>query len=144
VLFSGFALTGFGSTFYHWQPNNDTLVWDRLPMTIVFTTFFAVMISERIDAWAGQWLVTPLLAIGIASVLYWHWTEVQGASDLRLYGLVQFFPMVAISMMMLLFPPQHTRNCDLWLVFGWYALAIVFQLTDAPVYKWLDLSVVTH
>jgi Ceramidase len=137
VLFLGITLTGFGSAYYHWRPNNDTLVWDRLPMTIVFTTFFAAMVSERIDARTGQWLCGPMLAIGIASVLYWHSTEVHGASDLRLYGLVQFFPMIAIPVMMLLFPPQYTRNCDLSMILGWYALAIVFQLTDGPVYKWL-------
>ena len=135
VLFLGIALTGFGSAYYHWQPNNDTLVWDRLPMTIVFTTFSAAMISERIDPQAGQWLFGPLMAVGLTSVLYWHWSEGRGACDLRLYGLVQFFPMVAIPVMTLLFPPRYTRNHDLWMIFGWYALAIVFQLTDAPVYK---------
>jgi hypothetical protein len=34
VLFSGILLTGFGSSYYHWNPNDDTLFWDRLPMTL--------------------------------------------------------------------------------------------------------------
>ena len=138
VMFLGITLTGFGSAYYHWRPNNDTLVWDRLPMTVVFTAFFAAMICERVDAHAGQWLFGPLLAIGITSVLYWHWSEARGASDLRLYGLVQFLPMAAIPIMTMLFPPNYTRNRDLWMIFGWYALAIVFQLTDAWVYNWLE------
>src|SRR5579863_735490 len=29
VLFIGVLLTGFGSAYYHWHPDNDTLVWDR-------------------------------------------------------------------------------------------------------------------
>jgi len=36
VIFSGILLTGFGSSFYHWNPNDSTLFWDRLP--IVQTT----------------------------------------------------------------------------------------------------------
>ena len=29
ALFLGIFLTGFGSSYYHWNPNNDTLFWDR-------------------------------------------------------------------------------------------------------------------
>ena len=32
----GFIFTGLGSAWYHLQPNDATLVWDRLPMTLVF------------------------------------------------------------------------------------------------------------
>jgi hypothetical protein len=138
VLFAGIGLTGFGSAYYHWRPDNGTLVWDRLPMAVVFMTFFASMISERIDMRAGRWLFGPLLATGVTSVLCWYWSEMRGASDLRLYGLVQFFPMSAIPVMAILFPPRYTRNRDLWIVLVWYAVAIVFQLTDAPVYNWLE------
>ena len=36
VLFAGITLVSVGSAYYHWNPNNQTLVWDRLPMTIGF------------------------------------------------------------------------------------------------------------
>jgi hypothetical protein len=36
ALFLGIFLTGFGSSYYHWNPNDDTLFWDRLPMTLCF------------------------------------------------------------------------------------------------------------
>jgi len=137
VLFLGITLTGFGSAYYHWRPDNDTLVWDRLPMTIVFTTFLAAMICERIDERAGRLLFLPLLAVGFLSVWSWHRSEMHGASDLRFYGLVQFLPMLTIPALALLFPPRYTKNRDLWMIFGWYALALVFQVTDAPVYKFL-------
>src|SRR3979411_1178118 len=29
VLFSGMLLTGVGSSYYHWNPNDGTLLWDR-------------------------------------------------------------------------------------------------------------------
>lgn len=34
VFFLGVALVFFGSGYYHRMPNDDSLVWDRLPMTI--------------------------------------------------------------------------------------------------------------
>ena len=135
ILFAGIALTGFGSAYYHWHPTNETLVWDRLPMTVVFMSFLASLIAERIDARAGQWLLGPFLVAGITSVLLWHASEVRGVGDQRWYGLVQFLPMAMIPVMSLLFPPRYTQNGDLWLILGWYALALVFQFTDAPVYN---------
>ncbi|MCP4589221.1 MAG: ceramidase, partial [bacterium] len=36
VFFGGVLLTGIGSGWYHLAPDNPTLVWDRLPMTLAF------------------------------------------------------------------------------------------------------------
>src|SRR5579872_6737446 len=36
LVFLGLFLTAFGSSYYHLAPDNARLVWDRLPMTIVF------------------------------------------------------------------------------------------------------------
>jgi hypothetical protein len=36
IFFTGLLLVAFGSAWYHYNPNNSTLVWDRLPMTIAF------------------------------------------------------------------------------------------------------------
>ena len=40
VFFAGVLLTGFGSAYYHLDPTNESLVWDRLPMTLAFMAFF--------------------------------------------------------------------------------------------------------
>jgi hypothetical protein len=39
VFFSGIFFTGLGSAYYHLSPSNDTLLWDRIPMTISFMAF---------------------------------------------------------------------------------------------------------
>lgn len=56
-------LTGFGSAYYHYAPSNDTLLWDRLPMTISFMAFFSFILSMHISERAGTILLWPLLAI---------------------------------------------------------------------------------
>src|SRR5262249_34965309 len=85
ILFAGIFLTGFGSSYYHWQPNDDTLFWDRLPMALAFMALLAGAIEERVSARAGAILLWPLLAIGLLSLLVWRWS-----GDLRLYAWVQF------------------------------------------------------
>jgi hypothetical protein len=40
ILFYATVLVSIGSTYYHWKPNDQSLVWDRLPMTIAFVSIF--------------------------------------------------------------------------------------------------------
>src|SRR5579872_2125467 len=81
LLFLGILMTGFGSSYYHLDPNDKTLFWDRLPMAISFMAILALAIGERLDAKAGAILLWPLIAIGVFSILLWRWN-----GDLRLYG----------------------------------------------------------
>src|SRR5215472_8219618 len=62
VLFLGFFLTGIGSSYYHWDPNDGTLFWDRLPMTISFAAIFSLVVKERVGNRAGAVLLWPMLA----------------------------------------------------------------------------------
>ena len=62
ILLAGVALVAFGSSYYHFHPDNRTLFWDRLPMTIVFMSLLATTIGERISFNAGRLLLVPLLA----------------------------------------------------------------------------------
>jgi hypothetical protein len=134
VFFIGIAWTGLGSAYYHLAPANETLVWDRLPITVAFMSLFTAITAERIGADAGRWLFIPLLAAGAASVLYWHWGQLGGAGDLRMYGLVQYGSFLAISAMLVLFPARYTRTADLWGAMGLYGLAKAFELFDARVF----------
>ncbi len=49
TFFAGVFLTGFGSAYYHYHPDNQTLLWDRLPMTIAFMAFFSAIVGEYIS-----------------------------------------------------------------------------------------------
>lgn len=134
VLFAGVALTGVGSTYYHLAPDNGRLVWDRLPMTLAFMSLLALTLGERIDGRAGRVALPLLLAAGAASVLVWHLGEASGAGDLRAYGLVQFFPMAAVPLMLALFPARYTRGGDLVVALVFYAVAKAAELADAAIF----------
>ena len=129
-FFTGVALTGLGSAYYHWRPDNTTLFWDRLPMTLAFMALLASVIEERISRQAGARGLWPLLIVGVGTMLYWHLGELRGAGDLRPYGLVQFGSMVLIPLILVLFPARYTGTSDLWMSMGWYGLAKVFEDFD--------------
>jgi hypothetical protein len=92
TYFVGVTLVGLGSGYYHWEPSNASLLWDRLPMSIAFMAISAAVVADRINTRAGNgWVLAVLLVLGLSSLFYWHWTESLGRGDLRFYGLVQFY-----------------------------------------------------
>ncbi|KAK9929255.1 hypothetical protein M0R45_026359 [Rubus argutus] len=130
-FYIGVAAVGFGSTYYHLQPNDSTLVWDRLPMTIAFTSIIAIFIIERIDERKGTISIIPLLLAGVISILYWRFFD-----DLRPYALVQFLPCIAIPLMAILLPPMYTHSTYWLWAAGFYLLAKVEEAGDKVIYKW--------
>ena len=134
LFFVGFLLTAFGSGYYHLMPNNSRLVWDRLPMTIAFTSLVCAMIAERIDVTIGVRLLFPLFCVGLLSVAQWRFSELRGAGDLRFYAAVQVYAVAAVLLLLLL-PPRYTRTGDLVLLGVFYILAKVFETFDRPIYS---------
>ena len=144
VFFVGVGLTAFGSGYYHLDPTNARLVWDRLPIAMAFMALFAAVIGERVSVRLGLALLGPLMALGLVSVLYWTLTESRGAGDLRPYYLVQGYPLVAIPLMLVLFPARYTRGYDLLIGVGWYAAAKVCEVYDREIYRLLGEVVSGH
>jgi hypothetical protein len=60
VIFLGTFVTGFGSTYYHWDPSDRILFWDRLPMTLCFMGILTAVVEERVNAKAGAWLTNKV------------------------------------------------------------------------------------
>jgi hypothetical protein len=133
-IFIGMFFTAFGSGYYHLDPGNDRLMWDRLPMTIVFMSLIAALIAERISLRVGLWLLPVLLMIGISSVLLWHSSEMRGAGDLRFYGTVQAYSVIFV-LLALLFPTPYTHGSDLLLIAALYILAKVLEILDKPIFS---------
>ncbi len=139
LFFVGVGLTALGSAYYHLDPTSPRLVWDRLPIAVAFMALFAAVIGERIAVRMGLALLVPLMALGLGSVLYWTWTD-----DLRPYYFVQGYPILAIPLLIALFPPRYTRGSDFLIAVAWYAAAKVCELYDHPIYSLLGHIVSGH
>jgi len=134
LVFLGLMLTAFGSAYYHLAPDNARLVWDRLPMTIVFMPLVAAVIAERVNVALGLWLLPVLVAIGIGSVLQWYFSEKQGAGDLRFYAAVQLYALLALLVALFL-SPRYTHGSYLLVVAGLYVLAKIYESQDLPIFS---------
>jgi hypothetical protein len=133
AFYLGAVLTGFGSAYYHLWPDNETLVWDRLPMTVVFMSLLASVISERISVRAGLLLLFPLLAVGAASVVYWIMSEHRGMGDLRPYIFIQGYPGLLILLILAFFPSRYTRGGYIFPMLALYALAKAAEVFDSEI-----------
>ncbi|KAH7518823.1 hypothetical protein FEM48_Zijuj09G0212000 [Ziziphus jujuba var. spinosa] len=152
-FYVGVAAVAFGSAYYHLKPNDARLVWDRLPMTIAFTSIMAIFIIERIDERKGTISVVPLLLAGIISILYWRQATTTHPcychsfkffDDLRPYALVQFLPCIAIPVMAILLPPMYTHSTYWLWAAVFYLLAKVEEAADKPIYNWTHHIVSGH
>jgi hypothetical protein len=133
VMFVALILTAFGSGYYHLAPDNARLVWDRIPIMIVFMALVSAVIAERVSVNAGLWLFPVLQVAGVGSVLLWRASELRGHGDLRFYAAVQVYS-ILVLLLVLLFPPKYTRGPDFAIVVGLYVLAKILEEADRQVF----------
>lgn len=124
----GILLVGPGSAYYHFEPNNQTLVWDRLPMSIGFMGLFSYFINYYYELKNEKVILFPLIFLGIFSVILWNMTD-----DLRLYYWVQFAPLFAILIMTLTFKLDRLSKPHILIAISLYILAKVFESNDQTI-----------
>ena len=133
MMFAGLILTAFGSGYYHLAPDNARLVWDRIPIMIAMMALVAAVIAERVNMNAGLAMLPVLEITGVACVLAWRNSELQGHGDLRFYAAMQIYA-VLVLLLMLLVRSTYTRGSDLAVVVGFYVLAKIFEECDRQVF----------
>jgi len=138
-FFIGVTLISLGSGYYHWAPDNNSLVWDRLPMSVGFMGLLVAVVSEHVNVKLERILLAPAIALGVASVIYWHYTD-----DLRLYGWVQFIPLLAIPALLLMFKSPYPHRGMLLAALGIYAAAKVAEYYDQAVFIWTEGLISGH
>jgi hypothetical protein len=139
ALFAGVAATAVGSSYYHLAPDNARLVWDRLPMALGFIGLLTALLAERVSVALARRLLLPGIGLGAVSVLYWYWTELQGAGDLRLYVLVQFGSLLAVVLLLTLYRSRYHGTAYIVCGLALYAAAKVLELADGPIYSAIHL-----
>ncbi len=133
MMFFSLIVTSIGSAHYHLAPSNARLVWDHIPIMMVFMALLSSVIAERISVNVGVALFPVLEIAGIGSVLLWRSSELNGHGDLRFYAAVQVYS-ILILLLALLLPPTYTRGSDFAVVVGFYVLAKILEETDRRVF----------
>jgi hypothetical protein len=134
TLFAGTVLVALGSSWYHADPNNATLVWDRLPIGIAFMGFFIALLIEHLGGVASRVarrLLMPSVGFSAAAIWWWHET-----GDLSLWVWVQAAPMLAVVLALMLLPGRYTHRRYLAYALACYAGAKLLELADWQVMQW--------
>lgn len=130
---AGIAL---GSGYYHLNPNNYTLVWDRLPMTLAFMAIFTQMLKEFVWQKSEQYFLWPLLLAGILSVAIWRYTNF---TDLRWYAIVQFYPIFTVPVIAMFFNKNSKNGQAYFWLFLTYVMAKVSEHFDKEIFELLKV-----
>jgi hypothetical protein len=138
IFFVGIVLVAPGSAYYHWSPNNLTLLWDRLPMSIGFMALYIILLSEHISLKCEK-LLPAALIIGFASVLTWIIT-----TDLRFYFWIQFSSFITIPMILLLYPSRYTHKKLFGLTLLLYGFAKWAEVKDHAIFELTNNLVSGH
>jgi len=131
LLFTGIVLTAFGSAWYHAQPSDATLLWDRLPMALGFAGLVVGTLVDRAPQRILQWLLA-FAAVGAGTVIYWH---VSGNLVPYLVMQVGFIASALIATAFL--PSCYTHANGVYVAAGLYVIAVIFERLDHQVYELL-------
>lgn len=138
-FFVGIILTGFGSAYYHYNPNDASLIWDRLPMTISFMSFFTIIIGTFIDENFAKKSLYYLLSIGLLSIIYWKFYQ-----DLRMYLLVQFLPIGLLFIILLLSNKNKESKKYFLIMVSFYIFAKILENNDLYIYNLTNKIISGH
>jgi hypothetical protein len=134
VLFLNVGMVCIGSAYYHLAPDNERLMWDRLPIAMGIMALLAATLSERVSPKVGLRLLPVLIAIGVGSVMHWHWSELRGAGNLNFYIIVQFYSILLIILLGIYFRSRYTRGADIYIALAFYAFGKLAEIADRAIY----------
>lgn len=150
VVFTATTAVAFGSGYYHMWPNNDTLFWDRLPMTVTFMSIVSILLTEKIHDRLGILFLFPLIIIGVLSLLWWVFTEWHTlyVGDLRFYIMVQAAPVVMTPVMIYMYEDRYTLAHRFYWCCACYVLAKMSEVMDHEVFhftgEWISGHALKH
>ncbi|PSV49609.1 ceramidase domain-containing protein [Photobacterium indicum] len=110
-FFFAIMLTFFASSYYHLTPNDFTLMFDRIPITLAFIALYCIILTEFVSRDAGRWLFFPMIVYGFLSIVYWYITTLQnGRGDMSAYVLIQVIPIIHFPIILYFFCSRFTHR----------------------------------
>lgn len=124
-----------GSAYYHWNPNNETLVWDRLPMVIAFCSLTCWVIVNYFKLRGEKKILALFNGVGLASVVYWVYV-----GDLRFYYWVQLVPILLLFYLSLFGAKVFNHRALVFGAFAFYVAAKMTEDRDVEIFNILGFS----
>lgn len=152
----GALCVGLGSSYYHLLPTDNRLVWDRLPMAIIFSGIFTYSVMElklteikilkKIKSF--QFVFTYLI-FSVTSVLIWYVGAILDKNWLALYVFIQFGGMILLLYLAgSSYSIQHPLYRTIIKVIGIYLLAKLAEHADISIFEltkeWISGHTMKH
>lgn len=125
----GLFLTALGSTYYHLEPNNARLVWDRLPIALACGGLLAGVWADARRK-SADLLTNWMAVLAVYSVAWWYFTDLIDVGDLRPYLLFQVVPMLLIPLWQWIYRAPWSDRLSFGAALLLYAAAKATELYD--------------
>ncbi len=128
VFFLGFVLTAVGSAYYHLNPNDWGLAWDRLGMVVAFSGVLGLVAAHRVSVRSANLLLPFALLGGVLSVAWFAAT-----GSITPYLVMQFGGIGLVASVCWL--PTRGTGPNWAALIAAYALAKVLEIEDQDVFQ---------
>lgn len=124
----GLVGTAGGSAWYHLEPSDASLAWDRLPLIVVFAGVLAAALTQRFQGYPAQWGLPVLVFLGIVSVVYWSLTG-------NLAPYLAFQAGGILALLCIIVVKRNEADPFPWgWVIAWYAFAKIAETWDRAIW----------
>ena len=135
LFFVALIGTAFGSAYYHLAPDDNRLVFDRLPIALAAAGLLAAE-AELAGVVADGVAATVAGALFAAwSVVWWHFGHAIGEGDLRPYLLLQLAPLVCVPWWQYRARVPGVVRAWYGAAMGLYVLAKLAELADGAIWR---------
>lgn len=126
LFFTGLVVTSLVSGWYHLQPDDLGLAFDRAGMSLAFAGLLGLAVAAQLGDRAGGLFAKALVPLASASILAWFFT-----GNLLPWVLLQGGGMVLLVALAFGRSRPGELHVRWWLVLAAYAVAKLFEAGDA-------------
>ncbi|MFZ5467054.1 MAG: alkaline phytoceramidase [Pseudomonadota bacterium] len=138
LFFLALVAVGAGSAWYHLEPDNARLLWDRLPIAASLAALLGAVLADT--GLARRWTLPSLVALGLAATLWWGLSPLWGAETLWPYLAFQAGCMAALLTLL----PHAPAPRMLAAAFLLYAAAVASEWMDGAIFAWTGEFISGH
>jgi hypothetical protein len=130
TMFSGMILTFAGSVWFHLDPNDSTMLWDRLGMSVVIGSCISLLIHDMWDRNLAAKIHLPIVIASVVSVLWWPVFD-----DLRIYFIVKHHPFILFPILLVYGNRIYDKISGYYWGLSMFLLATIFEFTDQQIFE---------
>jgi hypothetical protein len=141
------VLTAVGSGYYHLDPENARLFWDRVPIALACAGLLAGARAECGHSMHAMRDTGLLAAAAVLTVLWWKITDRTGHGDLRFYLLLQLLTLTLIPLWQTIHHAPRAARIAFGAAVTLYVVAKVAEMNDHALFAalgWASGHTVKH